>query len=1275
MVKKFKGMILYGLCAVMLSVGIGCCVGLLKNEKTYAQSVTVSDFSGLSNALMGDADNIIVGGDINFSSTLQIGRNVKITSNGNFVLSRAGGFDGTMIVVEKNASVELSSLEGNAISFDGQNLEGKASAILNNGALTLGENVSVKNFKGAVDGVAIDNYGTLNLCGGKISNNTLEESSKPGVDVYGIVYNRSKSTFNIESGEIFENTSAPSGMIFMYNNSKLNMTGGKIHQNQSTLGGAFFFKSCDAKLSGGEISNNSVSKTGGAIYAKDSARVVLDGVDIASNSATTYGGAIYAIDDASFLMKSGKIFENSAQTGGAIFLTKASDGSFPDGTLFEMQGGEVFSNTAKNNGGAFIVKSKLKISGGTVNGNYLAQTKTKKGGAIYAYDGGRVEISGGELSGNSAYQGGAICADYDSIVTVTGGQFSSNVASYRGNDIYGTGDTTKTPVYSVVELLGGSLENVDMQYSALRLGGDLSVSGQITEFASVKADYGYFAIASELKNSIAIKLYSSAKVETSSTANNFLRNEIDEAADPYSNIYRALNKITYTDETKTQEIVDGKILLVASANKIETIASEYAVEVKKSATDGETVEMNVIKEYSVSNLKVTDTSGNAIAVSQNGNKYSFVMPTESGVKINYDAQRKVLPISVEASAGEFVQVAATAKFEDVVTLQIKNVEGKKLDSIFVGNGTYSKELDLANPQFVMFDGATISVSYREKYAVTAKLKGNEDYPQIISKVEFESNSVAVGDVVKFRIEQNKDPMLSRYSLNAVYYLDRVSQKVVISKDINGVYSFVMPAYDVEVGFEFVDILEGFVGEAIIVSSEQELVEALKRDNVAVMLGNDITISNTLKIVEGNHSLLSLNGSSLKRGADFKGNMIEIGFKTALNLGFEGVGNSFIIDGQNVEDTTGSIIYVEDSGVVNMYDGVVIKNNKETAVYNYNGIFNMYGGQITDNSASGNGGGVNNQGRFNLYGGEISNNSAEGAGGAVYNARVFNQAGGDILNNTSATYGGGVYVNNSFYAYYYLVSGKVSGNTGKSSGGAIFIAEKGSVFIKGGEISQNRATNNGGVVNCKGTLFVFDGLISGNTAGSKGGAIHLYGKGRAFVRGGTFTENTAKYGGAICASDNSTVEVSNCEIFNNSGATRGGGIYALGDKDKGVYATITLKNVYIHDNTSSEGAQVCIQYAVLELGKGVEVVGGITTVANPTASYGFVSFVETIDTPIQITPNRYADYEQEQFNVLRVANGADASAIAEKLTIAKKGSTEYTVKVDGQNLYIQTKAVA
>lgn len=72
-------------------------------------------------------------------------------------------------------------------------------------------------------------------------------------------------------------------------------------------------------------------------------------------------------------------------------------------------------------------------------------------------------------------------------------------------------------------------------------------------------------------------------------------------------------------------------------------------------------------------------------------------------------------------------------------------------------------------------------------------------------------------------------------------------------------------------------------------------------------------------------------------------------------------------------------------------------------------FNMYGGSISGNTASGNGGGVDNRGTFNMYGGTISGNTASGDGGGVDNRNTFNMYGGSISDNT-ANNGGGVYNN-------------------------------------------------------------------------------------------------------------------------------------------------------------------------------------------------------------------------------------------------------------------------
>jgi len=99
-----------------------------------------------------------------------------------------------------------------------------------------------------------------------------------------------------------------------------------------------------------------------------------------------------------------------------------------------------------------------------------------------------------------------------------------------------------------------------------------------------------------------------------------------------------------------------------------------------------------------------------------------------------------------------------------------------------------------------------------------------------------------------------------------------------------------------------------------------------------------------------------------------------------------------------------------------------------------GVFEMYGGKISDNYAiNGEGGGVNNGGTFRMFGGEIVNNHAtfitntvdHGFGGGVYNAGTFEKYGGTISGNTAHFGDGNVY---------HTGSGSPGGDGGSSNGG-------------------------------------------------------------------------------------------------------------------------------------------------------------------------------------------------------------------------------------------------
>jgi len=122
--------------------------------------------------------------------------------------------------------------------------------------------------------------------------------------------------------------------------------------------------------------------------------------------------------------------------------------------------------------------------------------------------------------------------------------------------------------------------------------------------------------------------------------------------------------------------------------------------------------------------------------------------------------------------------------------------------------------------------------------------------------------------------------------------------------------------------------------------------------------------------------------------------------------------------RGIENNGAALIAVEIDGIFNMGrlsmgDNVVITGNKNIndgggVSVSYNGIFNMYSGTITGNTAA-DGGGVY------VYG---KNGS--------FNGGTFNMNGGTIIGNTATNNGGGVYVGKESHVSFYNEE-KITGN--------------------------------------------------------------------------------------------------------------------------------------------------------------------------------------------------------------------------------------------------------
>ena len=201
-------------------------------------------------------------------------------------------------------------------------------------------------------------------------------------------------------------------------------------------------------------------------------------------------------------------------------------------------------------------------------------------------------------------------------------------------------------------------------------------------------------------------------------------------------------------------------------------------------------------------------------------------------------------------------------------------------------------------------------------------------------------------------------------------------------------------------------------------------------------------------------------------------------------------------------------------------GNTATNNQCGGGVTNNGTFNMYSGEISKNKSPRYGGGVFNIGKlspldnstlFNLYGGKIIENTSAYYGGGVSNNDygIFSMYGGVISKNTANdnTYGGGGGVSNGHGAIFNMYDGEISENESIVGGGVdnrggtkgnLYETRLSTFNMLGGKIVNNSADIGGGVntgcqpdqytdVNFK-TFYMYGGEISNNSAAQYGGGV-------------------------------------------------------------------------------------------------------------------------------------------------------------------------------------------
>ena len=225
------------------------------------------------------------------------------------------------------------------------------------------------------------------------------------------------------------------------------------------------------------------------------------------------------------------------------------------------------------------------------------------------------------------------------------------------------------------------------------------------------------------------------------------------------------------------------------------------------------------------------------------------------------------------------------------------------------------------------------------------------------------------------------------------------------------------------------------------------------DNISVASGEGFTIGNgwniTLTTDEQDRTISRTGATTANQNGMFT--------VTNGNLTIQGSGSSkLILDGNctNYPSNGQPLVWIDGQSTFTLKTGGALINNTVTgtgsggwdknsgAVYVHDGTFVMEDGEISGNSAVGNGGGVyvNTSGTFVMKNGEIFKNTAKWGGAvAAVMGGTFVMEDGKISDNHVSTYGGGVYLDGLYqFPKFKMSGGKISGNTADQAGDGVYM---------------------------------------------------------------------------------------------------------------------------------------------------------------------------------------------------------------------------------------------
>ena len=365
--------------------------------------------------------------------------------------------------------------------------------------------------------------------------------------------------------------------------------------------------------------------------------------------------------------------------------------------------------------------------------------------------------------------------------------------------------------------------------------------------------------------------------------------------------------------------------------------------------------------------------------------------------------------------------------------------------------------------------------------------------------------------------------------------------------------------------------------------------------------------------EGNE--LNISGSTIQGNKADNGGGIHMGEArdTSKTPSKATITDTKILENEAIGSGEGGGVYVGGPRADATLKGCTVANNK--AVSTGGGIAAKLGTVTLDDTTVENNQAVNGGGLFHLgiavpgsltlqNGSIIRNNTASSMGGGLFLwGNVGLKSENSEISGNKALYGAGIaasqYTANFASPKLELVDTKVNNNgdantvmgggiyaasgvtvTSKNtkfldntanSGGGILLYLNSSADLNNSEVSGNKATGNGGgvyVYDATCSVTASNGTVFRENSGYRGGGIFSSG-GTVTVEDSTFEKNTATDdGGAIAATQNSSLTVRNSKVLENKAADTAGGI--LAEK-----STLEVTDSIIDGNRASLGGGLYI----------------------------------------------------------------------------------------------------